>query len=202
MTTTTDRAGRAAIEAVVVGGSAGAIDALGALLAELPRDFAPPLVVVVHLPRQRPSRLADALAYRSGRTVVEAEDKAPLRAGTVHVAPPDYHLLIDGSALSLTVDGAVNFSIPSIDVLFESAADAYGARVAGVVLSGANDDGARGIAAIAEAGGPAFVQTPAEAGVAVMPEAAITACPAAQVAPVRAIASALAALAAAAEAPA
>ncbi|MCW5893059.1 MAG: chemotaxis protein CheB [bacterium] len=197
MTTLTDIGGPGGIAAVVVGGSAGAIDALSALLAGLPVDFAPPIVVVVHLPRQRPSSLAEALAYRCGWPVVEVEDKQPIRPGTVHVAPPDYHLLVDaGPALALTVDAAVNFSIPSIDVLFESAVDVYGVRVAGVVLSGANDDGARGLAAIGRAGAPTFVQAPAEAGVPTMPEAAIAACPGALVAPVRAIASALAVLAA------
>lgn len=187
-------------EAVVVGGSAGGIDALGTLLAALPPDFAPPIVVVVHLPRQRPSRLAEALAFRSGRRVVEVEDKEPIVSGAVYVAPPDYHLLVDvGPSLALAVDAAVNFSIPSIDVLFESAADVYGSHVAGVVLSGANDDGARGLAAIARAGGPTFVQQPDEAGVSLMPEAAIAACPGALVAPVRGIAAALAAIAVARE---
>jgi two-component system, chemotaxis family, protein-glutamate methylesterase/glutaminase len=182
-------------EAVVVGGSAGGIEALGTLLAELPAAFTPPIVVVVHLPRRRPSSLAEALAFRSGRRVVEVEDKQPIEPGAVYAAPPDYHLLVDvGPSLALAVDVAVNFSIPSIDVLFESAADVYGARVAGVVLSGANEDGARGLAAIARAGGAAFVQRPDEAGVSLMPEAAIAACPTAVVAPVRGIASALAAL--------
>jgi two-component system chemotaxis response regulator CheB len=202
MTPSPHPARTAAVDAVVVGGSAGAIDALAALLPALPRDFALPVVVVVHLPRQRPSSLAEALAYRCALPVVEAEDKEPLRAGVVHVAPPDYHLLVDGASLALSVDAAVNHSIPAIDVLFESAVAAYGARVAGVVLSGANDDGAGGLAAIAAAGGPTFVQDPAEASVAYMPAAAIAACPTARVAPAGVIAAALAALATGSEAPA
>lgn len=186
----------ARVDAVVVGGSAGAIDALGGLLGELPADFALPVVVVVHLPRQHPSLLAEAVAHRCRLPVHEAEDKAPLSAGVVHVAPPDYHLLIDaGPRCALSVEEPVNYSIPSIDVLFESAADVFGDRVAGVVLTGANDDGARGLAAIAAAGGPVFVQDPREASVPQMPEAACAACARATVAPVQAIGRALVALA-------
>ncbi|HEV7731397.1 MAG TPA: chemotaxis protein CheB [Candidatus Binatia bacterium] len=185
----------ALVDAVVVGGSAGAIDALGGLLGALPADFALPVVVVVHLPRQHPSLLAEAVAHRCRLPVHEVEDKEPLGGGVVYVAPPDYHLLVDvGPSFALSVEAAVNYSIPSIDVLFESAADVFGARVAGVVLTGANDDGARGLAAIAAAGGPVFVQDPDEASVPQMPAAAQAACPQATVATVRDIGHALMAL--------
>ncbi len=187
--------------AVVVGGSAGAIDALAQLLGALPATFALPVVVVTHLARQRPSHLANALAAHCRLPVREIEDKEPLAAGTVHVAPPDYHLLIDvGPRLALTLESAVRYSIPSIDVLFESAADAFGAALAGVVLSGANDDGARGLVAIVRAGGTAFVQAPADAVMATMPEAAIAACPTATVLGARDLGGALARLDPASEA--
>ncbi|HEY0252679.1 MAG TPA: chemotaxis protein CheB, partial [Kofleriaceae bacterium] len=100
--------------------------------------------------------------------------KQPLRPNEIYVAPPNYHLLIERTrSLALSVDDVVNFSRPSIDVLFESAADAYGPRCAGVILSGANDDGARGLARIATHGGKAFVQAPGTAGQPAMPTAAL-----------------------------
>lgn len=183
------------IVAVVVGGSAGAIEALTGLLGALPNDFALPVAVVVHLPRQRPSALAEALGHRCALPVSEAEDKMTFAPGVVHVAPPDYHLLLDvGPTLALSVEAPVNYSIPSIDVLFESAAALCGDRVAGVVLSGGNEDGARGLAAIVAAGGRAFVQLPDEADIAMMPEAALDACPSAHVDTAAGIGRALVAL--------
>jgi len=181
------------VEAVVIGGSAGALDALKLLLGALPAGFGLPLMLVVHLPHHQPSTLAASLARHCRLTVCEAEDKAPIVAGTLYVAPPDYHLLVDaGPALALSVDAAVHYAQPAIDVLFESAADAYGPRLAGVVLSGANADGAAGLRAIARAGGQAFAQDPAEATIPFMPDAALAACPEATVLDAAAIGHALA----------
>ena len=178
------RPGRPAVDLVVVGGSAGSLDALGRVLGALPAAFRLPIALVVHLPRAGSSALAEVLGRRCSLPVREAHDKEPLAPGTVHVAPPGYHLLVDaGLALALSVDDPVHFSIPSIDVLFESAAWTCGARVAGVVLSGASGDGAAGLAAICAAGGVAAVQDPAEAAVATMPAAALARCPRAAVLP-------------------
>jgi two-component system chemotaxis response regulator CheB len=165
---------RRQIEAIVVGGSAGALDALSVLLPALPADCAVPVALVVHLPPSRPSRLAAVLAMRASVPVKEAEDKEPVAPGRVYVAPPGYHLLVERTrTFALSIDGLLNFSRPAIDVLFESAAEAYGDALAGVVLTGASDDGARGLAAIAEAGGVAVVQAPEGAVARQMPEAAI-----------------------------
>jgi two-component system chemotaxis response regulator CheB len=172
------------VAVVVMGGSAGSIDALLTILEQLPPDFAAPVVVVVHTPKEPPSHLVAALSPRSRLPVREPEDKEPLAAGTVFVAPPAYHLLIErGPVFAFSVDAPENFSLPSIDVLFESAADVFGARVVGVVLSGANDDGAAGAAAIRRAGGIVLVQDPSEATSAEMPRAALAACPDAKVLP-------------------
>ena len=159
---------------IAVGASAGALEALRDLLPPLPREFPVPIVVVVHVPPDRESGLPAVLARECRVAVVEAEDKMPLAAGQVAFAPPDYHLLIEAhGALALSADAAIQFSRPSIDVLFESAADAFGPRVLGILLSGANSDGARGLAAIARAGGLTWVQSPASARVSTMPEAAL-----------------------------
>lgn len=168
----------AMIEAVVIGASAGAIDALSEILPELPEQFSLPVIVVVHLREDRNSALVDLFRQRCRVEVCEAEDKMPLSAGVVYFAPPDYHLLIDVERwLALSVDPPVQFSRPSIDVLFQSAADVFGAGLVGVVLSGANSDGARGLRSIVDAHGTALVQDPAEAYAPLMPQAAIDACP-------------------------
>jgi two-component system, chemotaxis family, protein-glutamate methylesterase/glutaminase len=175
---------RRSVDVVVVGGSAGALDALAQVLGALPPAFRLPIALVIHLPRDGSSALAQVLGRCCPLPVREAHDKEPLSPGTVHVAPPGYHLLVDvGPALALSVDAPVHFSIPSIDVLFESAASTCGARVAGIVLSGASGDGAAGLAAICAAGGVAAVQDPAEATVATMPAAALARCPRAIVLP-------------------
>ena len=123
-------------------------------------------------------------------TVKEAEDKEPLVGGVIYFAPSDYHLLIEADgALALSTDEAVNYSRPSIDVLFESAADTYGPRLVGVILTGANHDGAAGLKAVIEAGGAAIVEDPAEAYASAMPEAALEACPSAKTMTLAAVAS-------------
>jgi two-component system chemotaxis response regulator CheB len=182
--------GRRHIEAIVVGGSAGALDALSVLLPALPVDCAVPVALVVHLPPSRPSRLAAVLAMRASVPVKEAEDKEPVAPGRVYVAPPGYHLLIErGRTFALSTDALLNFSRPAIDVLFESAADAYGDALAGIVLTGASEDGARGLAAIAEAGGLAVVQAPDGAVARQMPDAAIARAAGARVVPLADIAT-------------
>jgi two-component system, chemotaxis family, protein-glutamate methylesterase/glutaminase len=160
--------------AIVMGGSAGALEALGALLPALPADFPTPIALVVHVPPMKRSYLAEVLASRCALAVREVDDKEPLSARTIHVAPPDYHLLIEKSGqLSLSDDEPVHFSRPSIDVLFESAADAFGAETTAVLLSGANDDGARGFARVGERGGLLLVQSPASSVEPTMPSAAM-----------------------------
>ncbi len=163
--------------AILVGGSAGAIEVVSLLLGGLPCSFAPPIVVVVHLPRHRPSALCGALSGTCQLALREPNDKELLAPSTVYLAPPDYHLLIDrGPSFALSVDQPVNFSIPSIDVLFESAADVLGSRCAGILVSGANADGARGLRAIQEAGGRVVIQAPDDAAQRTMPEAALALC--------------------------
>ena len=161
-------------DAIVVGGSSGGIDALIHILPALPTTLRVPVLVVVHLPRDRPSLLTNIFRQRCLLPLCEAQDQDPIAAGTVYFAPPDYHLLVDqGPRLALSVDALVHFSRPSIDVLFESAADQYGERVLGILLSGANEDGARGMQAIAASGGLLVVQEPASASVPAMPLAAM-----------------------------
>ncbi len=162
------------IEALVIGASAGGIEALSLLLPALPATLSLPVFIVLHLPRERPSLLVSLFGPRCTVPIREAEDKEPVVAGTVYFAPPDYHLLLDeGPALALSIDDPVNYSRPSIDVLFESAADLYGARLAGMILTGANEDGAAGLAAVHAAGGVTIVQDPDTALSAAMPAAAL-----------------------------
>ncbi len=169
------------IDAVVLGGSAGALDGLMRILPGLPAGFRAPVLVVVHLPSDRPSGLIDLFRPRCAVTVGEAVDKQALEPGAVLFAPPDCHLLIErGATVALSVDEPVHYSRPGIDPLFESAAWALGARVLGVVLSGASRDGADGLAAITSAGGLAWVQAPETAQVSLMPEAALARAPGAR----------------------
>lgn len=166
------------IDAVVMGASAGGVEALSVLLPRLPGTLRVPVLVVLHLPRERPSLLVEIFAPRCALPVREAQDKEPIEAGIVYFAPADYHLLVDeGPRLALSMDEPVHFSRPSIDVLFESAADAYGARLLGVVLTGASQDGTAGLAAVARAGGITVVQSPDEAHSPFMPRSAMRAGP-------------------------
>ena len=169
-------------QAVVIGASAGALEALTAILPSLPEHFPLPLMVVVHMPADKPSVLAELFQAKCRIQVREAEDKEPVSGGTAYFAPPDYHLLVEADrSLSLSNDEPVLHSRPSIDVLFESAADAYGPALIAIVLSGANHDGAAGLKAVSEAGGKTIVQNPKGAFAAAMPEAAMTMCPSARV---------------------
>jgi len=180
------------LDAVVIGASAGGVEALTILLPLLPAGLGAPVFVVLHLPRERPSLLAGIFAPRCKVTVVEAEDKQPVAPGTVYFAPPDYHMLIDaGPQIALSSDEPVHHSRPSIDVLFESAADAYGSRLAGIVLTGGSADGSAGLEAIRRAGGVTIVQQPEEAYASLMVESALKGGPVDYVLPLQRIAALL-----------
>jgi two-component system, chemotaxis family, protein-glutamate methylesterase/glutaminase len=169
---------RRAVDLVVIGGSAGAIDVLRQVLRELDADFAAAMAIVVHLPAHSISLLPSIFERPGGPRLKFAEDKEPIVGGTIYFATPDYHLLIErGRTFALSQDERVHFSRPAIDVLFETAAEAYGERLLGVVLSGANADGAAGLKAVAAAGGIAAVQALETAEVIAMPAAALQAVP-------------------------
>lgn len=177
------------INAVAIGASAGGVQALLQILPSLPASFPVPVLIVVHVPPDRNNALVPLFKTKCQAEVKEAEDKEPARAGVLYFAPSDYHLLAeaDGS-LSLSSDELVNHSRPSIDVLFESAADAFGPSMAGIVLTGANCDGAAGLRAVVDAGGAAIVEDPGRAFSPEMPAAALRACPSATVLTLDAIA--------------
>ena len=185
-------------KAVVIGASAGAVQALQTILPALAADYGLPVLVVVHVPPGRANMLVPLLQARCEITVKEAEDKEFLAPGTVYFAPSDYHLLVEtDKSIALSIDQSVNHSRPSIDVLFETAADTFGPGLVGVVLTGANHDGAAGLRAIVDAGGLAVVEDPASAHAAAMPLAALEACPSARIMNLDAIASYLSTLGAA-----
>jgi len=165
---------RKRVEAIVLGASAGGIEALSVLLDGLPANWRIPMTVVLHLPEAHESHLAEIFAQRLPIPVHEAADKMPLAAGSLYFAPPGYHLSIERErCFSLSCEPPVLFSRPSIDVLMASAADTYGPAVAGFLLTGANDDGAEGLYRIHLAGGLTAVQDPKEALISIMPSAAI-----------------------------
>jgi two-component system chemotaxis response regulator CheB len=175
---------------VVVGASAGGLHALRTLVSGLPADFEIPVVIVQHRAKES-ELLCELLQECAPLPVQEVVDKMDLERG-VYVGPPDYHLLVDEGYFSLTTDEPVRYSRPSIDVMFESAVDTYGMDVVGVVLTGANADGSRGLRRIADAGGYAVVQDPETAEVRVMPRSAAKAVPEACVLPLDGIAAHLA----------
>lgn len=179
-----------AIKAVAIGASAGAVQALLAILPALPASYPLAVFVVVHVPPDRSNVLVPLFQTKCKLVVKEAEDKEPVIGGVVYFAPSDYHLLVEADgALALSTDEAVNYSRPSIDVLFESAADAYGPTLAGLILTGANHDGAAGLKAVMNAGGVAIVEDPDGAYASAMPHAALEACPSARTMKLDAIAS-------------
>jgi two-component system chemotaxis response regulator CheB len=166
----------ASVEIVAIGASAGGIDALLTLLGGLQAPFRASIVVVLHLPADHESRLAEVFAARTGVPVEEAQSGGPIEPGHVYFAPPAYHLLVEADrTFSLSCDPPVLFSRPSIDVLLESCADAFGEHAAGLVLTGANQDGAAGLARMKAAGALTAVQDPGEAVHDTMPRAAIAA---------------------------
>ncbi len=170
------------IQTIVMGASAGGIEAISAILSELRLELRAPIVIVVHMPSAKDSQLVTLLQSKCRRPMIEVEDKQPLELGCVYLAPPDYHVLFeDESSLALSSDEQVNYSRPSIDVLFETAADVFAEHSLGIILTGANRDGAQGLGEIMRVGGLGLVQEPTEAHCRAMPEAAIAACPTARV---------------------
>ena len=164
-------------EIIVVGASAGGLRALEMLLGGLPRGFPVPIVAVQHRARGSSDAYAEVIGRGTALPVREVQDDDPLRGPGVYIAPPDYHVLIEPGRLCLSVDEPVSYSRPSIDVLFESAADVYGSRVLAVLLTGANADGSKGMARVKQAGGVAIVQDPHTAESPEMPAAAIARAP-------------------------
>jgi two-component system chemotaxis response regulator CheB len=162
---------------VAIGTSWGGLAALTKLLGALPADFGIPMVLVQHRGKDSERLLVQLLQDATALQVCEIEDKDPLTPGRVHVAPANYHVLIESGYASLTIEEPVRFSRPSIDVTFTSAADTYRSATIGVVLTGANEDGARGLAHIVKRGGRALVQDPKTAEIPIMPAAAIRAAP-------------------------
>ncbi len=171
----------------VVGASWGGLAALSELVKSLPRDFVLPLAVVQHRSKQADNLLAQLLQDMTPLRVVDVEDKEPIQPGTVYIAPANYHMLVEDGHFSLTTDPLVRFSRPSIDVTFVSAGDAYPGATLGVILTGANDDGSRGLRHIVNRGGKAIVQNPETAESRTMPKAAIEAVPEAEVLELRKI---------------
>ena len=161
-------------KAVVIGGSAGGVEALNVILSALPEDFALPVLAVQHLHPSDYGSFALHMASATRLSVVEPSDKALIDRGHVYTAPANYHMLVErDETIGLSVDERVNWSRPSIDVLFESAALVWGESLIAVILSGANADGAKGICAVKKAGGFTIAQDPASAATRVMPLAAI-----------------------------
>ena len=160
-------------KAVVIGASAGGIDALGEILPRLPKTYPLPILIVLHIPGDQASLLSELFGSKTKLRVKDADEKEAIQPGTIYFACPGYHLLVERDlTLSLSQEDPVQYARPSIDVLFESAADAFGSHLVGVLLTGANQDGAEGLKRIQEAGGLALIQDPATAQVRSMPEAA------------------------------
>lgn len=166
---------------IAMGTSWGGLSALTKILGGLPEEFPIPIVVVQHRSKDSDRLLAQLLGDATPLKVCEVEDKDALCAGTVHVAPANYHILVEPGYLSLTTEEPVRFSRPSIDVMFASAADTYRSETIGIILTGANEDGASGLAHIVKRGGRALIQDPKTAEIPIMPEAAVQAVPTAEV---------------------
>jgi two-component system, chemotaxis family, protein-glutamate methylesterase/glutaminase len=161
-------------EAIVIGVSAGGIEALGKILPKLPKDFSPAVIIVQHMNASSNDFLARYFDEMCSLRVKQADEKEMALPGTVYIAPPNYHLMLeDDRTFSLSIDAPVNFARPSIDILFETAAVVYGARLVGVVLTGASSDGSHGLRAIKNSGGLTVVQDPNTAEADFMPKSAI-----------------------------
>jgi two-component system, chemotaxis family, protein-glutamate methylesterase/glutaminase len=159
-------------QVIVIGASLGGTSALRALFGALTGAPCAAVVVAQHRHRNSTDRFAEMLRGKSGLRIFDAEDGMRLDKGTIYLAPPDYHLMIDRGVLKLSTEAPVQFTRPSIDVLFESAADSYGRRLVAVVLTGSNNDGAAGARRVHEKGGVVLVQDPKTAEAPAMPEAA------------------------------
>jgi len=163
-------------EAIVMGVSSGGMNALKFIFSVLPANFSIPIIIVQHISAQSNNEWIELLNEKSNLTVKEADEKEKIETGNVYIAPSNYHLLIEkNKTFSLTIDERVNFARPSIDVLFESAAEAYEGKLIGVVLTGSNNDGTKGIRRIKECGGLAIIQDPETAESSYMPASAIAA---------------------------
>lgn len=158
---------------VVLGASAGGVSAMRFILSRLGPDFQTPMALVLHREKHTNSALAEILGNDCPLPVIEVEDKQAIEPGHVYLGPSDYHLLVEPGQLCLSVDPPVMYARPSIDVLFDSAADAYRGKVAGILLTGASADGAQGLKQIADHGGLTIVQDPCEAQEPAMPRAAL-----------------------------
>lgn len=177
----------AAVPLIVIGASAGAVQALSAILPGLEHGFAYAVLIVVHVPPGG-SGLAPLFQAKCNLPVREPDDKQPIVAGHIYFAPADYHMLVESDfSISLTMDEPVLFSRPSIDVLFESAAEVCDASLVAVLLTGANEDGANGVQAVAAAGGTVLIENPETAFMATMPAAAMACCSGAKVMSLEAI---------------
>jgi two-component system chemotaxis response regulator CheB len=173
---------------VCIGASWGGLKAVGQVLADLPEEVDLPVAIAQHRhPDAQEGTLAQLLNMRIKRPVLDVEDKMRIEPRHVYIAPPNYHLLVERGSFALSVDERIRFARPSIDVLFETAADAYGAGVIGIILTGANDDGALGLARIKDVGGVALIQDPLGAARRTMPDAAIAATVADAILPLDAI---------------
>ncbi len=161
-------------KAVVIGASAGGFHALKKLLTKLPNEFSMPIFIVQHMSPTSDNYMAEFLNKKSDLVVKEADEKEEIKGGTVYIAPPNYHMLIEEDfSISLSTENKINYSRPSIDILFESASFVYGRSLIGVVLTGANSDGTNGLLSIKNNGGYCIVQEPTEAESTAMPLAAI-----------------------------
>jgi two-component system, chemotaxis family, protein-glutamate methylesterase/glutaminase len=159
---------------IVMGASWGGLRALEVVLRAIPRDFAAPIVIAQHrAPDSATGALQQMLTHHSGHDVAEPSDKDPIEPGRVYIAPPDYHLIVEQDGFALSTEDAVHYSRPSIDVLFDTAADVYADALAAVILTGANDDGAYGIMRVRRRGGITIAQDPATAERGAMPAAAM-----------------------------
>lgn len=162
------------VQVVVLGGSSGSLEVLFKLLPGLKPELAVPIIIVLHRRYSSESSLSELLAFKTNLPLHEVEDKDPILPGHIYLAPANYHLLVEADlSLSLDYSEKVHFSRPSIDVTFETAADVYGSGAAGIILSGANEDGTRGLLAIKNAGGLVIAQNPDTARTALMPQSAI-----------------------------
>lgn len=162
------------VDAIVIGASAGGVEALLTIFADLRPGFSLPIVVVLHLPDERRSQLAEVFGRRVQLPVKEVDDKELIAPGTLYFAAPGYHVSVERDySFSLSREERVHYSRPSIDYLFESAADAYQQRLAAILLTGANQDGAQGLATVKQSGGLTIIQNPEEALVSTMPQAAL-----------------------------
>jgi two-component system chemotaxis response regulator CheB len=168
--------GKRKYRAIVIGASSGGPAAVSKILSGLPETFSFSIMVVIHRGHEAGDYMERSLNEKCRCRVKQADDKEAIEAGTVYIAPPDYHLQVeDDGTLSLSADSPVNYSRPSVDVLFESAADSFEAELVGIVLTGANNDGSRGLKCIGDMGGMTVVQDPTSAEWPYMPRSAVEA---------------------------